>query len=182
MTSSASAMRLLGPAGDRVHDHAGLGALDLVDLGGLRLDREVLVDDAEAALLRHGDREARLGDRVHRGRDDRDVQPDLGASGCVRRSTSRGWTSRVGREQEDVVERQRERDLVGRSALAGSAHQLRVPPWPAVSPRRRRLSAPWHFLYFLPEPQGHGSLRPTLGWLRWTVSTLASWPPEAAAP
>src|SRR5580704_1129336 len=21
--------------------------------------------------------------------------------------------------------------------------------------------APWHFLYFLPEPQGHGSLRPT---------------------
>ena len=24
-------------------------------------------------------------------------------------------------------------------------------------------SLPWHFLYFLPEPHGHGSLRPTLG-------------------
>src|SRR5215207_8233765 len=23
-------------------------------------------------------------------------------------------------------------------------------------------AAPWHFLYFLPEPQGQGSLRPTL--------------------
>src|SRR5689334_17951414 len=29
--------------------------------------------------------------------------------------------------------------------------------------------APWHFLYFLPEPQGQGSLRPTLSSLRWTV-------------
>ena len=59
---------------------------------GLRLDRQVLVDDAEAALLGHGDRQARLGDRVHRGRDDRDVQADL-AVRLVRRSTSRGWTS-----------------------------------------------------------------------------------------
>ncbi len=24
-------------------------------------------------------------------------------------------------------------------------------------------AAPWHFLYFLPEPHGHGSLRPTFG-------------------
>ena len=27
---------------------------------------------------------------------------------------------------------------------------------------RRQAAAPWHFLYFLPEPQGHGSFRPTL--------------------
>jgi hypothetical protein len=25
-------------------------------------------------------------------------------------------------------------------------------------------------LYFFPEPQGHGSLRPTFGWLRTTVA------------
>lgn len=40
-----------------------------------------------------------------------------------------------------------------------------------VGDARQRSSgyAPWHFLYFLPEPQGHGSLRPTLSSLRWTV-------------
>ena len=43
---------------DRVDDHAALGALDTVDFRGLLVDREVLVDDAEAALLRHGNGEA----------------------------------------------------------------------------------------------------------------------------
>jgi hypothetical protein len=28
--------------------------------------------------------------------------------------------------------------------------------------QRPGTQAPWHFLYFLPEPHGHGSLRPTL--------------------
>ena len=27
----------------------------------------------------------------------------------------------------------------------------------------KAYTAPWHFLYFLPEPQGQGSLRPTFG-------------------
>ena len=31
---------------------------------------------------------------------------------------------------------------------------------------RNYTSAPWHFLYFLPEPHGHGSLRPTLSPVR----------------
>src|SRR5262249_30372393 len=34
---------------------------------------------------------------------------------------------------------------------------------------RLQAPVPWHFLYFLPEPHGHGSLRPTLGPSRWTV-------------
>src|SRR5262245_23042752 len=38
---------------------------------------------------------------------------------------------------------------------------------------------PWHFLYFLPLPQGHGSLRPTLGPSRLTVWTV-SVPPSAS--
>ena len=36
---------------------------------------------------------------------------------------------------------------------------------------------PWHFLYFMPEPQKHGSLRPTLGAPDWTPlseSTVSS--------
>jgi hypothetical protein len=43
---------------DRIDDHAALGPLHAIHFGGLFLDREVLVDDADAALLRHGDRQA----------------------------------------------------------------------------------------------------------------------------
>src|SRR5580698_5355696 len=34
--------------------------------------------------------------------------------------------------------------------------------------------APWHFLYFLPLPHGHGSLRPTLGPRLWIGSTTVT--------
>ena len=50
--------------------------LDLVDLLGLPLDRHVLVDDAQAALLGQGDGHLALGDRVHRRAEQGDVQPD----------------------------------------------------------------------------------------------------------
>ncbi len=64
-------------------------------------DRHVLVDDADAAFLRDRDREARLGDRVHRGRHDRQVQPDaareLGAEARPRAAAPREYagTSRT---------------------------------------------------------------------------------------
>ena len=117
----------------------------------LVLDREVLVDDPEAALLGHGDRETRLGDGVHGGRDDRDVQADLARQARAQVDLA-GMDFGVGRKQQDVVERQRQRDfVVALDVLASRCHQ---PP---------AACAPWHFLYFLPEPQGHGSLRPTLG-------------------
>ena len=54
----------------------GLGALDLVDLGDLVLDRQVPVDDADPTLPRQRDRQARLGDGVHRRGDDRDLERD----------------------------------------------------------------------------------------------------------
>ena len=60
-----------GADGDGVDDHAALGALDFVDFAGLLLDGEVAMDDAEAALLGHGDGHARLGDGVHRGGEQR---------------------------------------------------------------------------------------------------------------
>ena len=69
--------RLVGVDGDRVDHHAGLEFLDLAHLGGLLVDRQVAVDDAEAAGLRHGDRERAFGHRVHRRRDQRDAQLDL---------------------------------------------------------------------------------------------------------
>ena len=45
----------------------------------------------------------------------------------------------------------------------------------------RYLPAPQHFLYFLPLPHGHGSLRPILGPSCTTVSTLVTVPPDISA-
>ena len=42
-------------------------------------DRQVRVDDADAAVLRHADRGLVLGDGVHRRGDERDVERDLAA-------------------------------------------------------------------------------------------------------
>ena len=50
-------MRLAGRERDRVDDHPALGPLHAIDFGRLFLDRQILVDDAEAAVLRHGDGE-----------------------------------------------------------------------------------------------------------------------------
>ena len=68
--------RLVRVDGDRVHHHARFVLLDEADLLGLRLRLEIAVDDAEAAVLRHGDRHARLRHRVHGRGDDRQVEAD----------------------------------------------------------------------------------------------------------
>ena len=71
---------------DRVAQHAGLVALDARHLGRLLLRREVLVHDADAAFLGDGDRQAGLGDGVHRRRHQRQVERDVaGEAGW------RGW-------------------------------------------------------------------------------------------
>ncbi len=65
-----------GVDGDRVTDHTGFEFLDLADFGGLLLDGHVLVDDAHATFLRHGNRQTGFGDGIHRSRQQRDVQFD----------------------------------------------------------------------------------------------------------
>jgi hypothetical protein len=73
---------LLGGHGDRVDDHAGLRALDLVDFAGLLIDGEVAMDNAEAALLGHSNGHAGFGDGVHGGREQRRGEGDaLGKAG-----------------------------------------------------------------------------------------------------
>ena len=62
--------------GDGIVDDAALVLLDLGHLAGLVGGAHVLVDDAHAAFLGEGDRQAGLGDRVHGGGQDRDVQRD----------------------------------------------------------------------------------------------------------
>ena len=68
--------RLLGLHGHRIDDHPALGLLHLLDLERLVGEPEVPVDDPDTAFLRHGDRRARLGDGVHRGGEERDVEAD----------------------------------------------------------------------------------------------------------
>ena len=68
---------MLGRQRDRVDDHAALRSLDAIDFRGLFFDRQILVDDADAAVLRHRDGETRLGDGVHCGAGDRHVQLNI---------------------------------------------------------------------------------------------------------
>ena len=109
----------LGGQRDGVDDHARLVALDLVDLGDLVVDRQVAVDDADAAGPRDGDGQARLGDGVHRGGHDGDGQLDpRGEPGGGRHVG--GQHRRLGGHEEDVVEGE---------ALAG---ELRGVPTPGL--------------------------------------------------
>ena len=64
------------------------------------------MDDADAALARQGDRHARLGDGVHGRGDDRHVERDRRASAASPVETSFGRTRRLGRDEQDVVERE----------------------------------------------------------------------------
>ena len=97
--------RGVGRQRHRLDDHSGLGALDLVDLCDLLLDREVAVQDAETALARERDRESRLRHGVHRGGDDGDLERDLPRQARRGRNLVRQH-GRIGRHQEDVVEGQ----------------------------------------------------------------------------
>jgi len=58
------------------HD-ARFVALHAGDLDRLLLGTQILVDDADAALLRDGDGQARFGDRVHGGGHQGQVQADV---------------------------------------------------------------------------------------------------------
>ena len=57
----------------------------------------------DPALARERDREARLGDRVHRRRDERDRELDLARQPRARRDVVREHLG-LGRHEQDVVE------------------------------------------------------------------------------
>ena len=112
--------RLLGLQRDRVDDQPGFGALDLGHLVGLRLDGEVLVDEAEAALLRHADRGAMLGDRVHRRGDQRQGQADA-------RRDARGQVDVVGVDRRGTG--RKENVVEGQAFFERGLLQRRPPVW-----------------------------------------------------
>ena len=103
---------LVGMDGDRVHHHAGFVFLDEAHLLGLRPRLEVAVDDAEAAVLGHGDGHRRLGDRVHGRGDDRQVQRDRAGQAGPDVDIGRQHF-RPSRPQEHVVEGETLDDPIG---------------------------------------------------------------------
>ena len=110
ISASASARVCVGMDGDRVDHHAGFEFLDLADFVGLLLGIEVLVDDADAAGLRHGDGQAAFGHGIHRRGDQRDAEldraGDAGAGvGLVGRPPGGGL-------QQDIVEGERSRNCM----------------------------------------------------------------------
>jgi hypothetical protein len=107
-----------GRDGHRVLDEAVDMVLNPGDFLDLFLGGQVVVDEAESAVERHGDGHARLGDRVHVGRDDRDLQADAfgergGQVGVL------GQDLRMERGERDVVEGQRTRQIGWEEAIGG---------------------------------------------------------------
>ena len=101
------ANRSLRPERDRVHDHAALAALDPIHLGGLPIDRHILVEHTDSARPRHCDRHLRFGDGVHGGGDERDVERDTASEATGGEDVAR-MNARMPGNEQDVVEREAE--------------------------------------------------------------------------
>jgi hypothetical protein len=116
---------ILGRQRDRVHDHPALRPLHPIHFGGLLLDRQVLVDHANPAVLRHRDGEHRLRHRVHGGADQRHAEGDVAgeARGDVH---LRRHDLRVPRHQQDVIEGQRSGNVGGEVDFLGGGFEVHV--------------------------------------------------------
>jgi hypothetical protein len=95
--------------GNRILEDSGFETLDLGDFGRLPLRAEVLVHDSDAAFLRQGDGQARLGHGVHGRRNERQVEADVARQTRLERDVARHY-GRMGGNEEHVVERQRPLD------------------------------------------------------------------------
>ena len=95
--------RLVGRHRDRVGDHAALELLHARNLARLAIGRHVLVDDADAAFLGDGDRQARLGHGIHGRRDKRQVEPYVARQLRGEVDVARQYFGVRGNE-EDIVE------------------------------------------------------------------------------
>src|SRR5208282_3567902 len=88
--------------GDGIDDHAGFGAFDAIDFLGLTIDGHVAMDDADAALARNADGQARFRDGVHGGGRERDIEREL--AGELRGGVHvGGQDGGFAREEQDVV-------------------------------------------------------------------------------
>ncbi len=99
------AQRGIGQDRDRVDHHAAFIAFHRAHGGGLFLDRQIAVEHADPAQLRHHDRHVGLGHRVHCAGDDRDVQRDFARQARARIGLARQDRA-FRRTQQHIVESQ----------------------------------------------------------------------------
>ena len=119
------AQRGIGRDRDGVDHHAAFKALHPADCGALLLDRQIAVQHANPAQLRHYDGHLGLGHRVHRGGQHRNVEGDAARQPCPRARLA-GHDVALARPKEDVVKCQAGFDfhlchLVLRASIARSA-------------------------------------------------------------
>ena len=88
--------------GERIHHHAGFEFLHLPHLRGLIFRREILVDHANAASLRHGNRHGGFRHRIHRRRNQRNIQPDFLGEPCMRQGLRRQHGG-IGGHQQHII-------------------------------------------------------------------------------
>ena len=93
----------VGADGDRVDDHPGLATLDAINFFGLPFDRHVSMHDRETPMPSKRDREPGLGDRVHGGAKDGDIDGHVARYLRGRVHVGRQHFA-VGGEQKYVVE------------------------------------------------------------------------------
>ena len=92
---------------DRLLDEAVHRVLHAADLGDLLALRHIVMDEAEAAVERHADGHARLGDSVHVRRDDGDVEVQSFGKTRLQHGVAREDFGEL-RGQSHVVEREAE--------------------------------------------------------------------------
>ena len=95
---------LVGVAGDaHCGSHVHAGRLAVLHVPALLIDREVPMEHAHATKPAEGDGHARLGDRVHGRREQRDVEGQLAGEEGAGRDLGGEYVA-AGRDEEHVVE------------------------------------------------------------------------------
>ena len=94
-----------GGHGRRIVDNGRFVALDLAHLCSLLLDIHVLVNDADATFLRHGDGQAGFGDGIHCRRNKGNVQLDFAGQAGLEADILRQDLG-ISRDQENIIESQ----------------------------------------------------------------------------
>jgi hypothetical protein len=95
----------IGCDADRVSDNAAFVFLDGTDFARLIFDAHALVDDADAAFLCHGDGQAGLGDGIHCGGNQRNIERDAARQAGLQIDLV-GQDKRMGGNQQNVVKRE----------------------------------------------------------------------------
>jgi len=117
----------IGIDGDRILDHACFVLLDDVDLLGLLVHVHVLVDDANATFLGHGNRQARFGDGIHSCGHQRRPEIDFPGQPGAKIYIS-GQDFGIGGDKRDIIESK---------GFTGQFHYGRPPPLRVFGMRRR---------------------------------------------